>query len=408
MAAKVTTSNRHGFFGTWARIGGGIVLAGICASACFSAEESAEQGTTSSSGVGTQSQSATSLTSISESNATDSSVSQHSDSSSASSQDSSSDDHESSGTDSQDSDSMTSSGESEACEGDFLCLPAVDAGWTGYVRWNEATGAIKPDACSGNYPHQVGALLYSGLSADEALCQGCTLANTKVVAPQCGAARLELYDAEKCESGSAQVLDSLALGPTCTNVTSLWKSTDHDASVVEGALEVPAKCQFKATPNESVNPVQWETTSRLCAGTDAAGVCETGFQCTARPDDNGDELCIFRAGDHECPSSGPTQRHLLYTGATDSRACSPCVAGMTQESSTCTTEFYWETWDCDGTEKEALPDESQTCRPYDRGIKYGYSAIVTGATSGKCKVSGGESQGSASESGPQTLCCLRL
>jgi hypothetical protein len=113
-------------------------------------------------------------------------------------------------------------------------------------------------------------------------------------------------------------------------------------------------------------------------------------------------LCIYQVGDVACPSTGYTQKSLVYTGFTDDRGCSACGCDPTACTGGNVTVSPNAT--CGGGVPNAVP---VACRFDGIPPTFPYSAqITTAPTAGTCNPTGGQPGGAAVPTGATTVCCL--
>jgi hypothetical protein len=98
--------------------------------------------------------------------------------------------------------------------------------------------------------------------------------------------------------------------------------------------EAGAACA-DGTVTANIPEATWGTALVACAPPDDDAVCPDGSDvCVPTPTEPlGAELCVVRAGDHECPAAYPT-RTLYYHGLDDTRAC-PDSCECTPTGATC-------------------------------------------------------------------------
>lgn len=151
------------------------------------------------------------------------------------------------------------------CANVVACVPAIPAGWTGYTVFYEGTAASAP-SCSAPYA-TAQPLAHDGLDAPDATCSPCICSGSGI-----------------CTASGGD--------PTLPPAT--WA---NDAVTCTGT-----------------------TAATGCAGTDA---CEPNVPAPfAGP-------CIRSDGDVQCPSGSFSDRHVVYTSVTDTRACTACTCSPT-------------------------------------------------------------------------------
>jgi hypothetical protein len=113
-------------------------------------------------------------------------------------------------------------------------------------------------------------------------------------------------------------------------------------------------------------------------------------------------LCIYHDGDADCPSSGYTDKFVLYSDVDDSRGCSGCTCGGAT-GGTCnqTVDLYSNT-NCSGTPSGSLP-QSASCLDVFNVQRVQYVPTVTNP--GSCAPQRSPT-GECAPSEPTTICCV--
>jgi hypothetical protein len=128
--------------------------------------------------------------------------------------------------------------------------------------------------------------------------------------------------------------------------------------------------------------------------------CEADHVCVAKPDDDA-KLCVYRAGEHDCPAQVYTHREVYHRDVDDTRSCSACACSGPSCS------YTWSVFNAADTScaspiiKLTSADQCVQVNPSADKLRVG--ATVSG--DGTCKASGGESSGAVSGSEPVTVCC---
>jgi hypothetical protein len=171
------------------------------------------------------------------------------------------------------------------------------------------------------------------------------------------------------------------------------------------ALSAPAK----------VVSSYWKTFARACDGKGWTLGALSKTICIPPEDPTPPDfrLCIFQKGDNDCPIEPGnvfTERHLFYSGAQDDRQCSTCTCGApTGSVCTATVSIYKGNDVTCNVPTVMLPISSMKTTCVDiqlPGQPLGSkSAGPTTYIPGICPSGGGDASGSASQTGPATLCC---
>ena len=151
-----------------------------------------------------------------------------------------------------------------------------------------------------------------------------------------------------------------------------------------------------ASLEENVAPASWASTGSLCSP-NAPVDCDTGI-CLPPPDADG-AVCIYRAGDHDCPIDPYTVRVVRYSDYDDTRGCTTCDCTAGGSVPRCELTTYSDS-DCDGV-LAVFSSTNSDCLPELVGV-----GAIGLEMDGSCGgASGGDPTGSATPTGAVTLCC---
>ena len=268
------------------------------------------------------------------------------------------------------------------CEGP--CAADVPGGWDGpfYV----ATADGEPAACPEGFPQQD--VRFADLVAPDPMCT----CQCEAVEANCGIS-YTLHAGSFCTVS----LGSGTLGDGECNLHSTpIAGTVHVNSQLIGT---PGSCN--PFTNDAVPDASWASSVTVCMAPSGIGECEQGRCAAAVPDSFDGELCISKAGEHDCPDSAYTARQMNYAGLDDSRGCSTCSCGTSGGECQATLTGH-ANGDCTGsTDNVDVGD----CDGFGVNLgDYGLSATFTGGVP-TCASSGGEPIGAATPTGPVTVCC---
>jgi hypothetical protein len=166
-----------------------------------------------------------------------------------------------------------------------------------------------------------------------------------------------------------------------------------------------------AMPTTSVPMYSWQTTARGCdySGPNDTGGCTGGDLCIAKPSSPfGTVACIYQAGDVPCPQGPYTVKQTYYRSVADSRGCTPCTCGAPTGVS-CALSGSLSTYStfgnpCSNVIATAQADGS--CVMTHGGV--GIQGLVTATPSGgSCAAASVSPTGSATPTGPTTVCCTK-
>jgi hypothetical protein len=206
-----------------------------------------------------------------------------------------------------------------------VCVAAAPDGWSGPAAVVADTPDVPEPGCPAPFP----------------VAQ--TVAFDELVAPpadctcDCGSPATPICEAEIVVDNSAgcgSPTDSWTLTGSC--------QTDVDAPGNQYWRATAGPLTGTCTPQSSEELVDPEFGQRqtLCAAEQASGACSGADVCAPIPiaPFTADELCIWAAGDLECPADlGYDARRLLFREFTDTRRCSECDCSLEGE---CTGNVY--------------------------------------------------------------------
>jgi hypothetical protein len=120
-------------------------------------------------------------------------------------------------------------------------------------------------------------------------------------------------------------------------------------------------------------------------------------------------MCIYHEADVSCPDAYP-DKHLVYAGFDDQRACSPCACSAPVGSSCTAALSVFKDGACSASLLGSVPISSSKSSCFDlapAGLPLGSKTVGALAYGpGTCMPSGGEASGTVEASGPSTFCCL--
>jgi len=283
------------------------------------------------------------------------------------------------------------------CGSGFACIPDVPAGWQGPIE--VYAGMAAPPACTTRFAQSVGA--NDVLQAPAATC-GCSCGGSTIT---CNPPTMEFSDSATCTATGGSCATATLTPNVCRNVNELSHcagAVTLDMSLVAGT-SVIGSCP--PAPVRNVPQYTWGIQARGCVSTVAPAQvdCASGQICAPTPESGfAQKLCISHAGDVTCPGNGYGVKHLYYTSVDDTRTCSDCtcstptggscsfsVVGYTSSSASCTGNAitYLAGTKCAGVQQ-----------PGD------FKVTVT-PTNGSCMASTSSPTGTATPSGPVTVCC---
>lgn len=282
-----------------------------------------------------------------------------------------------------------------SCDGNFACVPAVPAGWTGPLELY--SGSQSPPACTTDFAQSVGG--FDLLQAPPAMC-GCACGASTIT---CKPPVMDFFNSMTC--GSSVACASVFLTPgQCTTVDerSACNVPLMDITLLPGGQSM-SDCAPQGTV--AVPAYTWGLQARGCESTIAPAQvdCGSGQICAPKPEAGFDhQLCVGHAGDVACPGGGYGVKHRFFTSVVDTRACSACTCGPPSGGS------------CDFS-VTSFTSSDLTCS--GGAITYGSSTKCAGVaqpadfrltmfpTNGSCGPSTSAPTGTATPTGPVTVCC---
>ncbi|HTQ48234.1 MAG TPA: hypothetical protein VMI75_36005 [Polyangiaceae bacterium] len=284
-----------------------------------------------------------------------------------------------------------------SCSGAFGCVPDVPAGWQGPME--VYAGAAAPPACMVNFAQSVGA--NDVLQAPAATC-GCSCGQSTTT---CKPPMMTFSDSMTCTTAGGSCATSTLTPNVCQTLderSQCATAVTLDMSLLAGT-SVMGSCT--AAPMRDVPPYSWGIQARGCVSTVAAAQvdCGSGKICAPAPEPGfAQKLCISHAGDVACPGNGYGVKHLYYTSVDDTRTCSDCTCGMPTGGSCSFSVVGYSSSDqsCTGNAVTYLPGTK--CA----GVQQpGDFRLTLAPTNGSCTASTSSASGTATPTGPVTVCC---
>jgi hypothetical protein len=306
------------------------------------------------------------------------------------------------------------------CQPAFTCTPTVPSGWFGPVElWEAATPATAP-ACDTGYATPVD--LHAGtLTAAPATCS-CTCGATGQVCSLAGG----FFQQTDCAGSCAAVTPDPAGG--CTPVAA--NSCGSEGSfIVSGAATPTGGTCAPSSVVPTVPTATWSSAARVCsyAGAADTGGCATG-SCVRAPagatGSFGAKECVYSTttpAPTACPSGYPTGPTLAYSTIDDTRGCDPtctCRGGPTGGACAGTVSLYGNFPDAGCTGSADTYAVGAACQCYGQSQCGANDQVILNnvpgwvratytVTAGTCATPAAPaSTGTATPSGPFTVCCM--
>ena len=197
-------------------------------------------------------------------------------------------------------------------------------------------------------------------------------------------------------------------GGTCTSANAIPAGQIQSVSIAP--LMVTDDGCAPIDPMNAQAPATWSTYVVVCSGTQTA--CGIDTTCAPVPPAGaGFRQCISQKGEPKvlaCPTTYP-DRHVVYDGVDDTRACSPCACG-TPIGAKCSGPISFFNDSACGTGAIltlTATSDASICGGVPMGSALGSkSAGPVTFTPSTCEASGGETAEVAKLVGPSIFCCL--
>jgi len=212
----------------------------------------------------------------------------------------------------------TTTGGPSCPEESHACV-AVPDGWTGPVLLREPEDPEARAQCPKAYPDATPAG-GADLEAEAAEC-GCS----------CG-------DAAGATCALATTLNYWGTDPTCSEGTPVESLNVFTTICNALGLNIPSDSYFQVEPvlveggacapeaALNVPPATFGRNGLTCGGAELLEGCDDDAEvCVPRPD--GESLCVWQAGDEDCPEGFEGRRELYHQALDDQRACNECTCG---------------------------------------------------------------------------------
>ena len=277
--------------------------------------------------------------------------------------------------------------ETGVCAGN--CAPEVPAGFSGPVLVYAGEG--EASACPATAP-AVAADLYADLQAPAAQCS-CECGDAENVS--CGAATLREHG-NTCLQPIVNP-DTWTLNPgACVPYASSSTALNVFAPTLQTA---GGSCD--PSFSQTIPETGWAQTVRLCDALVTDDACDADASCSSAPTDDFDRVCVYVEGEASCPEEGWTQRQVVHAEVVDDRGCSECSCGA--PSGTCGGTVSLTQNSCGGGAVLVGSVNAGSC---SAGLSTnGNRAQYVPEPQASCSPSGGAPTGTATPTGPVTLCC---
>ncbi|MFS8066439.1 MAG: hypothetical protein ACMG6S_08700 [Byssovorax sp.] len=303
--------------------------------------------------------------------------------------------------------------EAGGCSG--TCAPLLPfGGWEGpALLW------LGPEGMEPACPAQAPVIAYQGHDGLNALPASCGTCICSSPSGTCAPPLSLTASAKPCNStgaitspfngpaawdGACTAQDCISPNPSCSQSLSVQSLTAAPLAMTEQG------CTPSIIVPQNLSTPTWTTAALACRGmvTSGPGCSDPGQTCvpSAVPPDF--SMCIYHEADVSCPDSYP-QKHLVYAGFDDQRACSDCACSAPVGSACTAALSVFKDGAC-SVPLLSAPISSSGSACFDlvpAGLPLGSKTVTALAyEAGTCMASGGEASGSLAASGPSTFCCL--
>jgi hypothetical protein len=278
--------------------------------------------------------------------------------------------------------------------GAHVCVPAAPGLWSGPLLLFEGAKAWLPE-CNG----EAASVLFDAGTVpldDELRCYGCgcgELMDGDCTLPY------TLYTDSSCKNS----IGSGILTETCASPAWAGYFTFDVLQTGGGCLPSGGEESSRAGP-------RWDNVARGCGLSDAQSRgCGDGSICMPEPvSPFEDQICVYRAGEHDCPSGYPNKRSYSMT-LKDERECAPCSC---VPSGTCNARLTaYNNDQCmvappSYTSEDVSLAVPGTCRSFDAGSSIVGRQLTSIFLPGNCSpYQPSPTTGSIRAEDPITVCC---
>jgi hypothetical protein len=320
--------------------------------------------------------------------------------------------------DADDEQAMTDAEAGPICPG--ACVPLPPGGWSSPVLVWQGPASDLPAACPDEAPF-VELEAYAGLvPPSPASCGACGCAppdggtcslpsTVSAASAGCGdGGTATPFDPPPAWDGGCTAPAPIDAGAECNGAPCV-QSLTVGMLAVTGESCVPST----AVPTSPTPPLSWTTGFLACAGSVDLGACgdQAMLVCVSPSEPPSPyKRCVYQFGDQTCPDGYPeTQAQSFWTGAADTRACTPCTCGA-PSGSLCTAELsVFTDGACSSQALLSDPISSLAAPCFDLtppGLALGSMSVDKVAYDpGTCAFTGGQPTGTGTPTGLVTLCC---
>ncbi len=319
-----------------------------------------------------------------------------------------------------DEDGLTDCADPDCQTAGYECVSLPD-GWSGPVAAHEGPFGDSPPACGGQYPTvEINAFDAPNQPANCAACTCSTPTGAAcglpvnceetgscpgVIPENAGLYRgLSLWTAAGCTGTGAWSFpvstSCQSFGLTAGDPPEAPLSVEATAPAVTGGSCLPAG-------GGTLGGDPWSLRVRGCGSASLDGGGCVGTSTCLPPAGSAFDrgVCVYRDGDHACPSPFDAKR-TLYRSFVDERVCTACSCGAASGIECAGDKVdVWAAGGCTGSPFVTVTDPGTTCTDANPGLTVSFRYTPGTPTGGSCPPSGGQSTGTATATDPVTFCC---
>ncbi len=290
-----------------------------------------------------------------------------------------------------------------ACPADtHFCAAPAPEGWSGPVIGAKAGTLAELAACPAEFATEEKLVASELAVAGECSCD-CPGIAAGVLCSDAVISAVNGTSVQQCNAICAGGC-ATALKPDATCAASL----DSDITAAPAVRVSLGKIQNSGTCGAAIESnnfaAEFAEQARYCSGSAIEASCPASGECLpVSSDASYDSVCIFQAGDQECPAEY-SEKTLRFEGLTDDRSCSSCSCSGPAVNSSCGGQvsiFSGTASPCGGS--ATVLTATCTAKTAAQAITAKWNPAATF----DCSLSsGGVESGEAAATDPVTFCCL--
>jgi hypothetical protein len=281
------------------------------------------------------------------------------------------------------------------------CVEDPPTDWEGPMALATAPGSSSPPLCTGTGYERQALSLFGDLDEGTSTCDcDCTTPTGT-----CGQSI--------CVHRTATSQQCALAGNNIMDMCEYTVSPGQCFSAATTGFYKPMAPQFTATsgctaqPTEDIDTATWNRRMVACETNDTSPAgCPAQSQCMPELDNPLEAWCIYRTGDHECPSGPFSVRTVYYASFTDTRDCTQCTCGSATGSCQGSVHFSYGNNLPQSCAGELFLDQAGFggCVQID-GSYFSVGSPSNPQPMGSCPPMGGALQGTVTRNGAVTTCC---